>query len=192
MPTNQHTINTQPVQTFIPNLAYMKTLTIILALLCCLQLSVNAQETELDKRNGFKDIKLGTPVDSVKGVKFKKDFEERKDTPAKLYTVEHPDYATIGDIKVKDIELKAYRGLIYQITVITEKDTRLMKAMEKALGKAEYNVRTEQYVWVGKDLSLTFQSASKNELKLVYSSNPMYKMMREDKEKKVDEISSDF
>lgn len=170
----------------------MKNLVIVLTVLICFLQSVKAQDTELDKRNGFKDIKLGTPADSVKGVKFKKDFEEKNGVPAKLFTVEHDDYASIGEIKVKEIELKAYRGLIYQITVITEKDTRLMKAMEKALGKAEYNVRTEKYVWAGRDLTLTFQSASKNELKLVYNSIPVFRMMKEDKEKKVEDISGDF
>src|SRR5882672_5303214 len=55
---------------------------------------------ELEKRNGFKDIKLGMVVDSLKGIKFKKEFMEREEFPAKLYTVEHPDYEKIGEVKI--------------------------------------------------------------------------------------------
>lgn len=151
-----------------------------------------AQSAELENRNGFKDIKLGSPVDSVKGVKFKKDIKEKNGALAKLYTVEHSDYATIGEIKVNKIEVKSYKDLIYEITVITEKDSRLMKAMESALGKADYNVRTGYYSWVAESLSLTFQSHSRNELMLVYTSYPVRRMMKEDKEKKVEDISNDF
>src|SRR6187399_2763123 len=90
-----------------------------------------AQETELDRRNGFKDIKLASPIDSVKGAVFKKDFKEKHHT-GKLYTIENPDYQTIGEVKIESIEVKTFKGLIYEISVITEKDTRLMKGMESA------------------------------------------------------------
>ena len=43
--------------------------------------------SELDKRNGFKDIKLGMHADSVKGISLKKEFLERDEFPAKLYSV---------------------------------------------------------------------------------------------------------
>lgn len=149
-------------------------------------------QSELDQRNGFKDIKLGSIVDSVKGVKFKKEFTEENGAPAKLYEVEHPDYANIGEVKVNKIELKAYKDFIYEITVITEKDPRLMKAMESVLGQAKYNAKDEFYFWTGENLNLTFDSFSKKELKLVYKSFPVQKLMKKDKEKKVEDISNDF
>jgi hypothetical protein len=150
-----------------------------------------AQETELDKRNGFKGIKLTMHIDSVKGVKFKKDFKE-KHLPAKVYSIEHPDYATVGEVKVERIEVKTYKDLIYEILVITEKDERLMKGMEKALGKPTYNVRDESYNWVGEKLNLKFKSHSKNQLELLYNSILMHNQMREDKAKKIDDIADDF
>jgi len=164
--------------------------TLLLALTLCTALI--AQETELDKRNGFKDIKMASPIDSIKGVKFKKDFKEKGHHPAKLYSIEHPDYQTIGEVKIERIEVKAYKGLIYEIVVITEKDTRLMKGMENALGKPIYNVRDESYNWGGKNLALKFSSRSKNQLELLYTSTVMHKMMREDKDKKIDDIADDF
>lgn len=151
-----------------------------------------AQETELDKRNGFKDIKMASPIDSVKGAKLKKDIKEKGHYPAKLYTIDHPDYATIGEVKVNKIEAKAYNGLIYEIVVLTEKDTRLMKGMESVLGKPIYDVRDESYNWTGQNLSLKFKNHSKNQLELKYTSGLVLKMMKEDKEKKIDEIADDF
>jgi hypothetical protein len=76
--------------------------------------------------------------------------------------------------------------------VITEKDTRLMKGMENALGKPVYNVRDESYNWVGKNVSLKFKSHSKNQLELLYGSKVVYKIMQEDKAKKIKDISGDF
>jgi hypothetical protein len=148
-------------------------------------------ETEIDRRNGFKDIKLATHIDSIKGAIFKKDFKEKHHT-GKLYTIDHPDYQTIGEVKIESIEVKTYKGLIYDISVITEKDTRLMKGMEKALGKPTYNVRDESYNWVGENVSLKFRSHSKNQLELWYNSKVVHKIMQEDKANKIKDISGDF
>ncbi len=149
-------------------------------------------DSELARRNGFKDIRLGDPVDSVKGVKALKDILEKNEYPAKLHEVIHPEYANIGEVKVKKVELKSYKGLIYQIDVITNKDTRLMKGMEKAYGKPKYILPTDSYNWTAESLSLTFKDHSKKEIKLTYRSYPVLKQMREDKGKKIDDIAEDF
>ena len=108
--------------------------------------NASAQDTnELARRNGFKDIKLGSPVDSVKGAQFQKDFKELKEFEAKLYEVRNPAYEKIGEADVKGVELKTYKGLIYEIIVTTPKDPRIMRGLEKSFGKATYNVRTETY-----------------------------------------------
>jgi hypothetical protein len=147
---------------------------------------------ELEKRNGFKDIKLGMSVDSVKGIKFKKDFKEKKEFDAKLYEVEHPNYESIGEVKVKKVEIKAYKNLIYDISVITERDTRLMKALESIYGQSEYDVKNETYLWKGKDLVLKFRAHSKGQLEMVYISYIVHGMMKADKAQKVDDIANDF
>ena len=150
-----------------------------------------AQESELDKRNGFKDIKLASSIDSVKGAIFKKDFTH-KGHPAKLYEIDHPDYKAIGEVVINRIEVKTYNGLIYEILVITDKDERLMKGMERALGKATYNVRDESYNWSGKQVGLRFSSHSRSQLQLLYTSTVVINKMKEDKSKKIDDISGDF
>ncbi|MBT1703422.1 hypothetical protein [Chryseosolibacter indicus] len=155
--------------------------------------SILAQEaSELEKRHGFKDIKLNTPVDSVKGVKLKKEFKERNEFDAKLYEVDHPAYKKIGEVNVKQVELKAYKGLIYQIFVVADKDPRLMKALESIYGKADYDMKNETYFWKGSSIMLKFKSHSKNELEMVYDSPVVYSKMKEDKAKKIENIADDF
>jgi hypothetical protein len=148
--------------------------------------------SELDKRNGFKDIKLGTVIDSVKGSKLKREFKERNEFPAKLYEVEHEDYAKIGEVKVYKIELKTYKDLIYEINVIADKDERLMKALESIYGKSDYDMKNETYFWKTDSLILKFKSEGKQRLQMLYVSYLVHKMMKEDKDKKVDDISNDF
>ena len=93
---------------------------------------------------------------------------------------------------IEGIEVKTYKGLIYEILVITAKDERLMKGMERALGKPVYNVRDESYNWSGQKGGLKFKSHSKKQLQLLYSSNIVHKMMKDDKSRKIDDISDDF
>jgi hypothetical protein len=156
--------------------------------------SVRSQDiAELGRRNGFKDIKLGSPVDSVQGATFEKDIIELKEFEAKQYEVKNQAYEKIGEAEVKSVALKTYKGLIYEITVITPKDPRIMKGLEKSYGKATYNIRTETYNWqVPKQISLTYRGHPKKEVTLVYRSYPMVKLMYADKKKKIEEIADDF
>ena len=147
--------------------------------------------TELNRRNGFKTIKLASPIDSVRDVILKKEFMERDEFPARLYQTENPEYKFIGEVAVKEVQLMTYRNLIFKIVVTTEKDPRLMKALEKSFGKAVYVVRTTSYNWKADNMSLTF-IAHKNSIDLIYRSYPVIKMMNEDKGKKIDAIAEDF
>ncbi len=156
--------------------------------------SVSSQDiAELTRRNGFKDIKLGNPVDSVKGATFEKDIIELKEFEAKQYEINNPAYEKIGEAEVKSVEVKAYKGLIYEIIVTTPKDPRIMKGLEKSYGKATYNLRTETYNWhVPKQISLIYKGLNKKEVTLTYRSYAMVKLMYSDKQKKVEEIAEDF
>lgn len=171
----------------------MKHLSIHTALFLLFSTTLLAQHSaELEKRNGFKDIKLGSPVDSVKGISFKEDITNKEGQVSKVYKVDHPDYKKIGEVAVEDLELTAYKGSIYLIKVITVKDTRLMKGMELALGKSEWDLRNEQYFWKAKNLTLTFKSIEKDKIELLYTSFPVLQKMKEDKKKEVETIADDF
>jgi hypothetical protein len=131
-------------------------------------------------------------VDSVKGIKFKKEFKEQEQFPAKLFAVEHTDYAKIGEVAVNKIELKSYKDLVYQILIVTDKDPRLMKALESIYGRADYDIKRETYFWKGENLVLKFRSHSKNQLEMIYTSFAVLSLMKEDKGKKVQDIADDF
>ncbi len=161
-------------------------------MLLVITFSLQAQDlNELERRNGFKEIKLGSSIDSVKGATFKKDIIERKEFQAKLYETEFPAYMTIGDVEVKKISIKTYKGLIYEMDIITVKDPKVMRGLEKSYGKATYSIRTESYYWKGQTLNLIYKGHRKD-IKLTYRSSPVIRMMYEDKGKKVEEVADDF
>lgn len=168
----------------------MKTLFLLFSLVASIVLH-GQDAAELERRNGFKEIKLGSPIDSVKGATFKKDLIERKEFETKLYETEDPQYMSIGGVEVRKIELKVYKGLIYEIHVVTAKDQRVMPALEKSFGKATYSIQVKSYYWKAESLSLVFKGLSK-EINLTYRSAPVIRMMYEDKGKKIETISEDF
>ena len=171
----------------------MRKFTLLLFLVMASAAVFSQNIAELERRNGFKDLKLGIPFDSVKGEKkLKKEFKEKDEFPAKLYSVDNPDYESIGEIAVGKVEIKTYKGMVYQIHVVTEKDSRLMKALESTYGPAGYDMKKETYFWKGQTLILKFKSYSKNQLEMIYSSYPMLQMMKKDKGKKVEDIADDF
>lgn len=163
-----------------------------LLLLSSCYLAFAQHSPELDKRNGFKDIKLTSAVDSVKGTVYKNEITNKDGQISKIYSVEHADYKKIGEVNIENIELTTYKNQIYIIRVITEKDLRLMKGMEMALGKAEWDIRNEQYVWRGEKLSLSFKSVDKEKIELTYTSFPILQKMKDDKKKVVEDIADDF
>jgi hypothetical protein len=147
---------------------------------------------ELDRRNGFKDIQLGQTVDSIPGVKLLKEFKERDEFPARLYSVKDQAYERIGEVKVHKIELKTYSDMIYEIRVVAAKDPRLMKALESLYGKSEYDIKNDTYFWKTDNLILKFQTEGRNKLTMLYISYNLHERMKEDMGKKVDAIADDF
>lgn len=166
----------------------------LLLLISTVSLAATAQDiAELERRNGFKDLKLGMHIDSVRGEKkLKKEFKEQDQYPAKLYAVADPSYEKIGEVPIVKIEVKTYRDLVYQIHVFAQKDPRLMKALESIYGLADYDMKKETYFWKGETLILKFRSVPRNQLEMLYSSYTILTLMKEDKGKKVEDIADDF
>jgi hypothetical protein len=165
---------------------------IALTLLAVNFASVAQNLSELERRNGFKDIKLGTAIDSIKITVLEKEFKERNEFPAKLFRVENDAYSTIGEVKVSRVEVKTYKDTIYEIGVWTAKDPRLMKALESLYGRADFDMKNETYFWKTDNIILKFKSEGKSKLVLTYISPPIHKSMKLDKDKKVDDIADDF
>jgi hypothetical protein len=166
---------------------------LLLLLLVVITIQVRSQDiSELERRNGFKNIKLGMRIDSLTGAHYKKDSKVNDEFVVKLYTVEDEQYSKIGEVAIDKIEIVAYKDLIYEITVVTPKDSRVMKALESIYGLAEYDMKRETYFWKGADIVLKFRSHSKNKLEMVYTAPRVLALMKEDKGKKVQDIADDF
>ena len=155
---------------------------------------VRGQQNEaLEQRNGFKHLKLGMHIDSVAAEKkLKKEFHEQDEFPARLYALTHSDFEKIGEISVRKVEARTYKDLVYQIHVVTDKDPRLMKALESVYGIASYDMKKETYFWKSDTLILKFLSPSKKELEMIFISYDILQMMKDDKGKKVEDIADDF
>lgn len=171
----------------------MLKLSLLLLALASVVSATGQDIAELERRNGFKELKLGISLDSVQGEKkLRKEFKEKGEFPARLYSLEGDDFESIGEISVKKVEAKTYKDRVYQIHVVTEKDPRLMKALESVYGRANYDMKQETYFWKGETLILKFRSFSKNQLEMIFTSYQVIDMMKNDKEKKVEDIADDF
>ena len=147
---------------------------------------------ELDRRNGFKDIKLTSPVSSYEGLEYKKDIEDEVFVNSKVYVPKKGHYESIGTIKIHELEVMSYNDAIYKIRIITEKDPNLYKGLKKAFGEPEYALRSNKYFWGTDNLVLTYVSHSKSKIEMVYFSYVMSRQAKEDKKQVVEDIVDDF
>ncbi|MCZ6898779.1 MAG: hypothetical protein O7F74_00940 [Bacteroidetes bacterium] len=171
----------------------MKRITCITLGLLMIQINLFGQDLwELDSRNGFKDLKLGSNVEQYEGVVLVGPAEDESVPEGKRYTAKSGYYQDIGGIKITGLDVNVYRSQIYSISVKTVKDPNLLKALRKAFGKPAQILGNSSYEWKTDKLILFFRSYSKQEIELFYNSFDMRKKMKEDKDKKVQEIADDF
>lgn len=148
---------------------------------------------ELEKRNGFKDIKLLSSASSYEGLELKKEDVSHETFPnSTLYTAKKGYYESIGKLKIYDLEVMAYKDSIFQITVITEKDPNLYKGMKKLFGEPEYAYGSERYYWSTEKLKLAYGSHSRNKIQMVYFSHLMVEKRKQEKKQVVENIADDF
>lgn len=148
---------------------------------------------ELEKRNGFKDIKLLSSAANYEGLELKKEGIDHETFPnSSMYIAKKGHYETIGNLKIYDLEVFAYKDSIYQINVITEKDPNLYKGMKKLFGEPEFAYGTESYYWGTEKLRLSYSSHSKNKIEMVYFSHLMVEKRKQEKKEVVEEIVDDF
>ncbi|MBL6447444.1 hypothetical protein JMN32_14090 [Fulvivirga sp. 29W222] len=155
--------------------------------------SMFAQDVEeLDRRNGFKDIKMASSITTYEGLEYKKDIEDKVFPEAKLYTSKKGYYENIGSLKIFDLEVKVYKDSIFEIKVITEKDPNLYKGLKRAFGEPKFAYRTNKYYWKSERLKLLYSSYSNNKIEMVYRSFLMNNKLKEEKQQVVEEIVDDF
>ena len=165
----------------------------LVLILLCIHVDLWAQGAEeLDKRNGFQDIKLASAVGDYEGLEYEKDIEDKIFPEAKLYAAKKGYYESIGSLKIYDLEVKVYRDSIYQIRIVTEKDPNLYKGLKGIFGEPEYAYGTNKYYWQSDKIKLLYSSHSNNKIEMVYNSFVMREKLKEDRKEVVDDIMSDF
>ena len=166
----------------------MRVLIILFALTPIFAQAQNSQE--LDRRNGFKDIKLLTDISTLEGLDY---WKAQKNKPKHdLYRNTKDAYGTIGNVQVFKITVHTYRNLAYQIEVIAAKDENLFRSLEKAFGKIKFSQGSQVSYWAGENVRLTYESVNASKIKLTYSANGINQIIASDKKKAVDSLSSEF
>ena len=147
---------------------------------------------ELDKRNGFKDIKMMSDVTQYEGLEYNGDIEDEKFKNLSLYLAKKDYYTTIGTVKVHEVEVLAYKGEVYKIRVVTDKDTKLYGGLKQAFGEPNFSPRSNNYYWATDNLVLIYKSHSKNKLELTYQSYLIEEKLKMEKKEEIETISEDF
>ncbi|MGK7390350.1 MAG: hypothetical protein ACNS60_08360 [Candidatus Cyclobacteriaceae bacterium M2_1C_046] len=166
---------------------------IILSLSLFFTLQLAAQNVaELDKRNGFQDIKMASAIKSYEGLEYKKDVENEIFPGAKLYVPKKGFYENIGELKIYDLEVLVYEDSIFQVTVITKKDRLLYKGLKTAFGEPEFSMRTGKSQWNGNKVRLIYDDHSKKKMEMIYFSHEMVKKLKKDKKEEIIQMSDEF
>lgn len=147
---------------------------------------------ELDNRNGFKDIKMVSDVTQYEGLRYDRDIEDEKFQNFSVYTAKKEHYESIGTVKVHELEVLAFKGEVYKIKVVTDKNTKLYGGLKKAFGEPNYSPRSDNYYWATDNLVLIFKSHSKNKLQLTYQSYIVEQKLKQEKKDEIQSISEDF
>ena len=145
---------------------------------------------ELDLRNGFKDIKLLSDINSYPGLEYYKADKEKEFHAT--YLPKKGSYDLIGEVEIKKLTVFTYKSQIYQIEVITDKNEKLFRSYEKAYGKIKYSMGSQVSYWEGRKVRLNYESENSKRSKLTYLSKEIGKIIALDKKKAVDSLSTEF
>lgn len=145
---------------------------------------------ELDKRNGFKDIKLLTDVRSYPGLSYSKDLKYKPDHA--VYVAKKGSYESIGEVKIFKLTVYSYRNQIYKIGVVTEKNEKLFRSLERSFGKINTSIATRHAYWSGDKVRLNYDVENAKKIKLTYVSKEIKKIIAQDKKKAVDSLATEF
>lgn len=135
---------------------------------------------------------MASKVSDYEGLEYKKDVKDDIFPEAQLYVAKKGFYENIGELKIFDLEVKAYKGEVFEIKVVTEKDPKLYKGLKQIYGEPEYNYRSAVSQWTSKSIRMTYASESKNKMVLTYYSYVMMDKLKKEKEETIDAISDDF
>ncbi len=169
----------------------MRILFLILLIIIGYNAKTSAQNgEELDRRNGFKNIKLLTDINDSPGLEFSREIKDKPDYA--IYKPKKGQYDKIGDIDIKKLDVYVYRKLIYQIDITTEKSEKLFKSLEKAFGKINTSMVSKNAFWEGMKVRLNYSVEGYNKMILRYRSKEIDEIIARDNKKAIDSLSTEF
>ena len=165
----------------------------ILTFLLLLSYVLGAQGTaELDSKGGFQDILLMEKVEDLEGLEFKKNFKDKRYPGAKIYSNVKGKYNEIGSLKVYSVQVKAYKGMIYEIIVEAEKSIGLYRGLVSSYGEPKYSHREKKNYWRADKIKLWYSIKGNNKIILEYYSLEMEKVRKKEQEDNLQEVIDDF
>ena len=147
---------------------------------------------ELDRRGGFKDIKLMSDVESYADLEFKKNYKDGRYPGAKLYKRKKGTYGSVGILEVYDLEVKSYKGQIYEIVVVVQKSMGMYRGLVNAFGEPKHSHRTNKNYWHTKDIRLNYHINNKDRIVLEYYSLAMEEVRKKEQKERLQELVDDF
>ena len=145
---------------------------------------------EIDKRNGFKDLKILTSVTGYPGLKYWK--ADKTKPEHSIYKATKGSYDKIGNVDVFKVTVYTYRDLIFKIEVIAAQDETLFHSLEKAYGKIKSSMAAKYSYWEGEKVRLNYETEGSKKIKLTYVSKQIKQMIARDKKKAVESLSREF
>ena len=156
--------------------------------------SILAQDlSELDRRNGFKDIKLTSDINQYSDLILNEKLLDEDVPEARGYAPKPGSYTHIGEIPIEELQVFAYKSKVYMIKVHTPKDENLVKGLKKAFGEPRQVLGSTSYFWETEKIKLVYGSFNRNKLELYYNSYVMRSEIKLDNvDRKIQEIADDF
>lgn len=155
---------------------------------------INAQSLDdLEEKHGFQDIILDTNISKYPQLVYKKEIDLKKsEYPIHLYVRNKGSYPNIGEVPIKDMEVKVYLQKIIEIKILTPKETDIMKALKKLYGEPSFSVRSNAWEWQSEGVLLSLTSTGKNKLEIKYASRKLSQYIIDKKEEGIEDLSTDF
>jgi len=148
---------------------------------------------DLEQKHGFQDIILDSDISDNSNLVFKKTINLKKsEDPLYVYTREKGSYVNIGEVQIKDLEVKVFLSKIIEIKIITPKETDIMKALKKLYGEPSFSIRANAWEWQSESVLLSVTSINKNKLEIKYASLKLNQYIKDKKEEGIQDLSTDF
>src|ERR1700722_7158979 len=98
--------------------SYMKKL--ILTIICTLIITYGMAQNPLDEKNGFKSIKFGMNIDSLKNKIPMTLIESHPETKTYRYEISDSEFKKVGEVSIYKITIRSFNNKVSDIFIETK------------------------------------------------------------------------